>query len=438
MLIPASHNTEERWEEEGYTTLLNTSSDHHEEVFYFINKTQEWYMEFQTKTIHTGVDKDSSFNSVITPIYQTSTFRFEDIGKTKGYDYTRSGNPTRTALEENLASLEGGLCARAVTTGMSAIATTLHLFRSGDHIICTNDCYGGTERILRIYSESFGLEVTYVDMRNSENILDAVKPNTKGFWIETPSNPLLNIVDIRTICNIAHNNKALAIVDNTFLSPVNQRPFELGADVIIHSTTKYLNGHSDVVGGAIVVNQPFLADRLNYLVNALGQGESPFDAWLVLRGIKTLVPRMKVHQENAFEVASFLESHKNVEKVNYPGLKSHPQHELACSQQYGFGGMVSFEVKGGVKEVNHVLRTVNLFSVAESLGGIESLICHPVTMTHASMDPVLRDKAGINERVIRLSIGIESLSDLIKDLDRALSFDTKKTSLQTKEEVSFY
>lgn len=379
-------------------------------------------MRLQTSTIHTGVNKDSAFNSVITPIYQTSTFRFEDIGKTKGYDYTRTANPTRTALEENIAALEGGLCARAIASGMAAISTVLHFFRTGDHIICTNDCYGGTERLLRIYSELYAIQVTYVDMRNIEEVKKSIKPNTKAVWIETPSNPLLNIFDIRALSDIAHNHGALSIIDNTFLSPVNQRPFELGADIIVHSTTKYLNGHSDVVGGAIVVKDQALADRLHLLVNALGQGEAPFDSWLVLRGIKTLVPRMKVHEENALSVAKFLESNKNVVKTNYPGLESHPQHSLAKKQQYGFGGMVSFEVKGGIDEVNRVLKSVKVFSVAESLGGIESLICHPVTMTHTSMDPVHREKAGINERIIRLSVGIEDINDLLADLDQALNF----------------
>jgi cystathionine gamma-synthase len=379
-------------------------------------------MRLQTKTVHTGVDKDTSYNSVITPIYQTSTFRFEDIGKTKGYDYTRTANPTRTALEENIAALEGGTCARVIASGMAAVATTLHFFRTGDHIISTNDCYGGTERLFRFYSELFNFEITYVNMNNLDEVKKAFKPNTKAVWIETPSNPLLNIYDVKALCEIAHEHKAAAIVDNTFLSPVNQRPFELGADIIVHSTTKYLNGHSDVVGGAIVVNNPDLAERLHQLVNALGQGEAPFDSWLVLRGIKTLVPRMKAHEENANAIAKFLETHKNVAKVNYPGLKSHPQHELAKKQQYGFGGMVSFEVKGGVEQVNKVLRAVKVFSVAESLGGIESLICHPATMTHASMDPVHREKAGINERVIRLSVGIEDVNDLLEDLEQALGF----------------
>ena len=379
-------------------------------------------MRLQTLTVHAGVNKDSAYNSVITPIYQTSTFRFEDIGITKGYDYTRTANPTRTALEENIAALEGGKMARAIASGMAAVATTLHFFKTGDGIICNKDCYGGTERLLRYYSELFGLEITYVDMSNLNEIAGAVKSNTRGFWIETPSNPLLNIYDIKAIAEIAHKYNSLVIVDNTFLTPIFQRPFELGADIIVHSTTKYLNGHSDVVGGAIVVNRQDLADRLHQLVNALGQGQSPFDAWLVLRGIKSLVPRMKAHEENANTIAEFLSKHKNVSKVNYPGLVSHPQYELAKRQQTGFGGMISFEINGGLNQVNKVLKSTKIFTIAESLGGIESLICHPATMTHASMDPVLREKAGINERVIRLSIGIEDIQDLQEDLSTALNF----------------
>jgi cystathionine gamma-synthase len=378
-------------------------------------------MRLQTKTIHTGVNKDAAYNSIITPIYQTSTFGFEDVGVTKGYDYTRTANPTRTAVEENIAALEGGTRARVIASGMAAIATTLHFFKTGSHIICTSDCYGGTHRLFKLYSELFGFEFTYVDMNDVENVKKAFKPDTKAIWIETPSNPLLNIYDISTICEIAKIQNAVSIVDNTFLSPVNQRPLELGADIVVHSTTKYLNGHSDVVGGAIVVKKPELAERLHYLVNALGQGEAPFDAWLVLRGIKTLVPRMKAHEENAIAVARFLEKHKNVLKVNYPGLESHPQHELAKKQQYGFGGMLSFEVKGGIEKVNNVLRTTKIFSLAESLGGIESLICHPATMTHASMDAAYKEKVGINERLIRLSIGIEDVSDLVEDLEQALN-----------------
>ena len=379
-------------------------------------------MRLQTKTVHTGVDKDSAFNSVITPIYQTSTFRFESIGQTKGFDYTRSGNPTRKALEDNIAALEGGVSAAAVATGMAAITLVLHFFKTGDHILCTHDCYGGTERLLRTYREQFGLEISYVDMRDLSSVQAAIRPNTKAFWIETPSNPLLNIVDIRELSAIAHLNGALSIVDNTFLSPFNQRPFELGADIIVHSTTKYLNGHSDVVGGAVVVKHQEHAQRLQFLTNALGQGASPFDCWLVLRGIKTLAPRMREHERNARAVAEFLSSHSHVRKVYYPGLESHPHHELAKRQQSGFGGMVSFEVDGGIEEAKQVLSSTRIFALAESLGGVESLIEHPATMSHASMNPDLREKAGINDRVIRLSVGIEDPNDLIEDLDQALAF----------------
>ena len=379
-------------------------------------------MRIQTRTVHTGVDKDSAYHSVITPIYQTSTFRFEDIGKTRGYDYSRTANPTRKALEESLASLEGGISAAAVATGMAAIALVLHFFRAGDHILCTHDCYGGTERLLRTYSSQFGLEVSYVDLSRPGEIESAFRPTTRAVWIETPSNPLLNVLDIAALSEQAHRHGALSIVDNTFLSPVNQRPFELGADVIVHSTTKYLNGHSDVVGGAVVVNNNEIAERVQFLCNALGLGASPFDCWLVLRGIKTLVPRMREHERNARAVAEFLESHRNVTQVYYPGLQTHPHHELAKRQQHGFGGMVSFEVRGGLREVNHVLRSTRVFALAESLGGVESLIEHPATMSHASMRPELREKAGIHERVIRLSVGIEDTQDLLEDLDSALDF----------------
>ncbi len=377
-------------------------------------------MRFQTLSVHAGVDKDTSFNSVITPIYQTSTFRFEDIGTTKGYDYTRTANPTRTALEENIAALEGGLTAKAVATGMAASMTVLHFLKTGDHVLCTNDCYGGTERILRTFRDTFRLQSSYVNMADLDAVRNAIQPNTKALWIETPSNPLLNIIDIKALADIAHDIGALAIVDNTFLTPVNQRPFEFGADIIVHSTTKYLNGHSDVVGGAVIVNRPDLVDRVQAIVNALGVGESPFDSWLVLRGIKTLVPRMKMHEENAHTVAKFLLQHPRVKRVFYPGLSTHPGHTLAKRQQHGFGGMVSLEVKGTLEDANNIMRSTKIFTLAESLGGIESLICHPCTMTHASMNPEAREKVGINERIIRLSVGIEDKEDLIEDLEQAL------------------
>jgi cystathionine gamma-synthase len=377
-------------------------------------------MRFQTKTVHAGVDKDTAYNSVVTPIYQTSTFRFEEVGKTKGYDYTRTLNPTRKALEESITALEGGAGAKAVSTGMAASMTALHFLHSGDHIVCTNDCYGGTERILRTYAELFNFQVTYVNMTDLQAVRAALRPNTKAVWIETPSNPLLNIVDIEALTKIAHEHGALAFADNTFLSPYNQHPFEFGVDIIIHSTTKYLNGHSDVVGGAIVARTQEHADRLQYLVNAIGVSQAPFDSWLVLRGIKTLVPRMKAHEENARAVAEFLNGNKSVRRVFYPGLPSHPGHELAKRQQTGFGGMVSFEVEGNLEKTKKILGSTKIFALAESLGGIESLICHPATMTHGSMNPELREKAGINERIIRLSVGIEDKNDLMEDLEQAL------------------
>ncbi len=391
-------------------------------------------MRFQTQTIHAGVDKDSSYNSVITPLYQTSTFRFEEIGITKGYDYTRTSNPTRKALEENLAALEGGAGASAVATGMAAITTTLHLFKSGDHILATHDCYGGTERLLRTYQELFGIRISLVDMSDLAAVEEAFTSSTKALWIETPSNPMLNILDVVALSQIARKHGALSIVDNTFLSPYNQRPFELGADLIIHSTTKYLNGHSDVVGGAVVSKTKELAERVHWLTNCLGQGASPFDCWLVLRGIKTLGPRMKEHERNAHAVAEFLAQHPNVARVFYPGLKDHPQHDLARRQQRGFGGMVSFEVRGSLKDVHHILRSTKIFTLAESLGGVESLIEHPFSMSHASMDPVAREQAGINERVIRLSVGTEDVNDLIDDLERALTLGVSH-SFSTKEKV---
>lgn len=377
-------------------------------------------MRFTTKAIHTGVNKDAAYNSVMTPIYQTSTFRFEDIGTTKGYDYTRTSNPTRRALEENIAALEGGAGAVAVATGMAAIATTLHLFKSGDHIVVTHDCYGGTDRIMRTYQEQFNIAISYVNMQNPENLRKALRPETRGVWIETPSNPMLNILDIRALAFIARQHGALSIVDNTFLTPVNQRPFELGVDVVVHSTTKYLNGHSDVVGGAVVAKDQSLAERIAYLCNALGQGQAPFDAWLVMRGIKTLVPRMALHETNARAVAEYLAGHPRVSKVYYPGLSTHPHHALAKAQQTGFGGMVSFDVRGTIDDVHRLLRGVKIFALAESLGGVESLIDHPQTMTHASMDAELRKEAGITETTIRLSVGLEDVQDLIEDLEQAL------------------
>jgi cystathionine gamma-synthase len=378
-------------------------------------------LTFQTNTIHAGVRPDPAYGAIMTPIYQSSTFVFEDIGKTKGFDYTRSGNPTRAALEECLAALEGGAGAAAVTTGMAAITTVLHLFNKGDEIVCTDDCYGGTARLLQLYQEQFGIKVHFVNMHNPELLYQYITSNTKAIWIETPSNPLLHVVDIKALSQIAHEYGLLSIVDNTFLSPALQQPFEFGADIIIHSTTKYLNGHSDVVGGAIISKTPELNKKIQFIVNACGLCAQPFDCFLVLRGIKTLALRIKEHEKNAMAIALYLQNHPLVQKVYYPGLPDHPAHQLACRQQKGFGGMVSFELKGSLQEINIFLKSTKIFALAESLGGVESLIEHPATMSHASMDAEHRQAVGITDKVIRLSIGIEGVQDLIDDLDAAFS-----------------
>ncbi|TLU85620.1 MAG: PLP-dependent transferase [Chlorobium sp.] len=377
-------------------------------------------MSFQTDTIHAGVEPDKAYGAIMTPIYQSSTFVFEDIGKHRGFDYTRSGNPTRKALEDSISSLEGCSCAVAVTTGMAAITTVLNLFHAGDEIICTDDCYGGTSRLMKTVEEHFNIRVHFVNLQDAENLLPYVNDRTKAVWVETPSNPLLNLVDIAAVAALSKKHGLLTIVDNTFLSPYGQKPFELGADIVVHSTTKYLNGHSDVVGGAVLSNSEELDAKLKFLVNALGTCAQPFDCWLVLRGIKTLVLRMREHERNAQAVAEYLQGHPRVKRVFYPGLQAHPQHELAKKQQKSFGGMVSFELDGTIDDVNRVLKGTKLFSLAESLGGVESLIEHPATMSHASMDREHRLAAGITDNIIRLSVGLEDGIDLIEDLGRAL------------------
>lgn len=379
-------------------------------------------MKFETRCVHVGVDKDSAYNSATTPIYPTSTFYWDDLETTKGYDYTRSGNPTRQALEDNLASLEGGVECKATSTGMSAIATVMHMFKPGDHIIAGDDIYGGTYRLFSDIFTKMGIKFSFVKMRNPETVEQAITPETKCIWIETPSNPLMNLVDIEAITTIAQKAGALTVADNTFMSPYLQRPFEFGVDVIVHSTTKYLNGHSDVVGGAVISRQKKEAEQVAYLVNALGLGCSPFDAWLVLRGVKTLGPRMEAHQKGAMAVAQMLAAHPKVEHVYYPGLESHPQYALAQKQQKGFGAMLSFDIKGGRAEAEKVFERSEMFLLAESLGGVESLIEYPESMSHASMTLEARREAGITEKTIRVSIGIEHPDDLIADMKQALDF----------------
>ncbi len=376
-------------------------------------------MQFETRCVHVGVDKDSAYLSATTPIYPSSTFRWDDLNTNRGFDYTRSGNPTRRALEENLAALEGGIDCRATCTGMAAIAATMHLFQPGDHIIAGHDIYGGTYRLFDAVFRKMGLEFSFVRMGDPENVRRAMTSATRGVWIETPSNPLLNIVDIAAICRIARAGNAISITDNTFLSPYLQRPFDHGCDIVVHSTTKYLNGHSDVVGGCVITKQKDHADKIGYLVNALGLGCSPFDAWLVLRGVKTLGPRMEAHQRGAMIVAKFLQANPHVQRVYFPGLPDHPQHELAKRQQKGFGAMLSFDVRGGRPRVEQLLAKLKIFQLAESLGGVESLIEYPDTMSHASMNEAARREAGISENTLRVSVGIEHPDDLVADFEQA-------------------
>ena len=378
-------------------------------------------MEFQTRCVHVGVDKDPAYLSATTPIYPTSTFRWDDLENNRGFDYTRSGNPTRSALEENIASLEGGIDCRATSTGMSAITATTYLFEKGDHIIAGKDIYGGTYRLFADILAHQHLEFSFVDMLDLDALRAAVRPETKGIWIETPSNPLLHVTDMAAVCQVAGEAGAITIADNTFCSPYLQRPFEHGVDVVMHSTTKYLNGHSDVVGGCVVTRHEEHAERIGYITNALGLACSPFDAWLVLRGIKTLGPRMEAHQRAAQAVAEMLEAHAGVTRVFYPGLSGDPGHEVASRQQDGFGAMLSFEVDGGRDVVDRVLARTRLFQLAESLGGVESLSSYPETMSHASMDEPARRAAGITGGLSRVSCGIEHPDDLCADLADALA-----------------
>jgi cystathionine gamma-synthase len=369
------------------------------------------------------VQPDLMYGAVMPPIYQSSTFAFRDVCTNAGYDYTRSGNPTRAALEEALSILEGGAGATCTSTGMSAVIVALNLLPKGSHLLCTVDCYGGTFRALEHAKVTYGLEVTYLDLADLGAVEAAFRPNTRMVWIETPSNPLLRLTDVHAVAELARRRDALTVVDNTFLSPAFQLPFRQGADLVVHSTTKYLNGHSDVVGGAVIAapGRTALVQQIQSVNNLLGTSQSPHDCFLVLRGLKTLLLRMRAHEAGARVVAEFLSSHSAIAKVHYPGLASHPQHALAKRQQTGFGGMVSFELVNGRRErVDHVLRTVRWFTLAESLGGVESLIAHPASMTHASMTPEARRRAGITDSVIRLSVGIEDPADLVADLDAAL------------------
>jgi len=375
---------------------------------------------FATRAIHEGQAPDPLTGSVTVPIYQTSTFAQRAPGVHRGYDYSRTDNPTRTALQKALASLEGGRHALAFSSGMGAATTLMLSLRKGDHVVSARDVYGGTYRLFEQVLRPFGLRFTFVETSDARRIERAVTRRTTVVWIESPTNPLLRITDLERAAEIAHGAGALCVVDNTFASPFFQRPLALGADVVLHSTTKYLAGHADVVGGALCVDDPALYGRLKFLQNAVGATPGPLDCWLTLRGLKTLAYRMQAHERNAMRVATFLEAHPRVKRVHYPGLPSHAGHDVARRQMSGYSGMVSFEVKGGLREARRALGRMRLFKTAESLGGVESLVELPAIMTHASIPKAEREKAGLDDGLIRLSVGVEDGDDLLEDLRRAL------------------
>jgi cystathionine gamma-lyase/cystathionine beta-lyase/cystathionine gamma-lyase/homocysteine desulfhydrase len=376
-------------------------------------------MGFATTAIHTGSEPDEATGAVTVPIYQTSTYAQDALGKNKGYEYARTQNPTRSAVERNIAALEGGRFGYAFASGMAAIDATLRLVKAGDHVIVSDNTYGGTARLFNRILANYNVTFDYVDTSDPLNVEAALKPNTRMVFIETPTNPVMILTDLKEVSEIAHRAGARVVCDNTFMSPYLQRPLEFGCDIVVHSTTKYLNGHSDGVGGIVVLNDEEDANWIGFVQNSAGAILSPFDSWLVLRGTKTLALRMEQHDKTGRAVAAFLEEHPKVKKVYYPGSASHPQHALARRQQHGFGGMVSFDV-GSLEAARKVLESVKLCTLAESLGGVETLISHPATMTHASVDEAKRQRLGITDGLVRISVGIEDTDDIIADLDQAL------------------
>ncbi len=377
----------------------------------------------ETRVIHAGQQPDPETGAIMTPIYATSTYVQESPGKHKGYEYSRTRNPTRDAYEKCVANLESGQQGFAFASGMAAIATILEILQPGDHIVAMDDLYGGTYRLMeRVRKRSAGIDISFVDMCDPEKVEAAIRPETKMIWVETPSNPMLKLVDLKKIAAIAKKNRLLSVADNTFATPILQRPIECGFDLVTHSATKYLNGHSDMVGGIVVVgDNAKLTEKMAFLQNSIGAIAGPFDSFLALRGVKTLAIRMERHCSNALELASWLETHPGVSRVIYPGLKSHPQHELAKQQMEFFGGMMTVELKGDLAQTVKMLERCKLFALAESLGGVESLIEHPAIMTHASVPKEQREKLGIRDSLIRISVGIENVNDLKQDLENAMT-----------------
>lgn len=376
-------------------------------------------MGFATIAIHTGSEPDEATGSVTVPIYQTSTYAQDALGKNKGYEYARTQNPTRSALERNVAALEGARFGFAFASGMAAIDATLRLIKAGEHVVVSDNTYGGTARLFNRILRNYNIEFDFVDTSDPHSVEAALKPNTKMVFIETPTNPVMIVTDLREVSEMAHRAGARVVCDNTFMSPYLQRPLEFGVDIVVHSTTKYLNGHSDGVGGIVVLNDEEDAEWIGFVQNSAGAILSPFDSWLVMRGTKTLALRMEQHDKSGRAVAAFLEEHPKVRKVYYPGSASHPQHALARRQQRGFGGMVAFDV-GSLANARTVLESVKLCTLAESLGGVETLISHPATMTHASVEAEKRERLGITDGLVRISVGIEDTDDIIADLDQAL------------------
>ena len=383
--------------------------------------TQDWQNTgFGTRAIHAGQEPDPQTGAVMTPIYQTSTYAQASPGVHRGYEYSRTDNPTRTAYQECMASLEGGKHALAFASGLAATSTIMQTLKPGDHVVCCDDVYGGTFRIFDKVFRLQGIDFTFVDLSDLKKAEAAFKPTTQLVWMETPTNPMLKILDIEALCKLAHSKGAKAIVDNTFMSSYFQKPLTLGADLVVHSVTKYMNGHSDVVGGVLVTSDTEWYQKLKFLQNAVGAVPAPMDCFLVMRGLKTLHVRMERHAHNAMAIARHLEKHPKIQKVIYPGLESHPQYAIAKKQMSGFGGMITFFVQGGLPEARGFLERVKIFTLAESLGGVESLIEHPAIMTHASIPAETRKELGIHDNLIRVSVGIEDLNDLLADLNQAL------------------
>lgn len=377
---------------------------------------------FETLAIHAGQDPEPVTGAVVVPIYQTSTYAQHGLGQPReGFEYSRTDNPTRRSYEKCLAALEGGKYALAFASGMAATANTVQLLKTGDEILCSDDVYGGTFRFFTRVMEKFGLKTRYVDTSDLDAVRQAIRPETKLVWVETPTNPMLKLSDLSALSGIAHDAGAWLAVDNTFATPYLQRPLDLGADIVVHSATKYLGGHSDVVGGALITRNESIYETMKFHQNAIGAVPGPFDCWLAMRGLKTLALRMERHCQNAQALAEYLETHPGVKKVHYPGLPEHPHHILATAQMRGFGGMISFEVEGGAEAAKKLVESTRLFFLAESLGGVESLIELPAVMTHASLPPERRAALGISDGLVRLSVGIENLADLRADLEQALS-----------------